>query len=93
MKYVIIGIDGPDGPAKRPQYRPEHLARLRAAESQGHLVIAGPFADGSGSLIVLEAESLAAARAFAEGDPYFRFGVFARIEVRPFTQVLPAEGT
>lgn len=89
---MILGKDGPEGQARRPGCRAEHLARLDALASQGRLILAGPFEDKSGSLIIIEAASLAEARAFAEGDPYFRQGVFASLEVRPFTQVFPKEG-
>ena len=40
-------------------------------------------------MVVIEAASLEAAKAFAAGDPYVTRGVFARYEVHPFTQVYP----
>ena len=43
----------------------------------------------TGSLIVAEFEHLAAARAWADADPYVEAGVYARVDVRPFRQVLP----
>ena len=43
----------------------------------------------SGSLIVAEFDSLAAARAWADADPYVAAGVYARVEVKPFRKVLP----
>lgn len=89
MLFAIIGTDGPRGQALRPSLRAAHLARLEAVEREGRLVLAGPFGDGSGSLIVLAAESLDAARAFAEADPYVTGGVFQAIDVRPFMKVLP----
>lgn len=92
MLFAIIGTDGPRGQALRPSLRAAHLARLDALEREGHLVLAGPFGDGSGSLIVLAAESLDAARAFAEADPYVTGGVFQAIDIRPFVQVLPRPG-
>jgi uncharacterized protein len=44
----------------------------------------------AGSLIVAEFESLHAAQAWIEADPYVTQGVFARVTVRPFKQVVPA---
>jgi uncharacterized protein YciI len=44
----------------------------------------------SGSLIVAEFESLAAAKAWIEADPYVTQGVFARVTVKPFKQTFPA---
>jgi len=89
MLFVIIGHDGPEGVALRPKIRPAHLENLRPLVKSGKLKIAGPFTDGSGSLIVVDMESEAEARAFAESDPYTRSGVFARVEVKPFKQVFP----
>lgn len=92
MKFVILGYDGPDGQAKRKRHRPAHLARLEALALKNRVILAGPFTDQTGSLIVIEAESLHEAQAFAQQDPYTVHGVFARVEVHPFMQVLPPTG-
>ena len=89
MKFAIIGRDGPDGTTKRPLHRPAHLQRLEALDKEGRLILAGPFTDQSGSLVVIEAASLAEAEAFAQEDPYTIHGVFQQTEVHPFKQVLP----
>jgi hypothetical protein len=52
-------------------------------------VLAGPFTDGSGSLIVIDAESRAAVWEIVARDPYVVHGVFNRVEVKPFKQVFP----
>lgn len=93
MKFVIIGWDGPEGQTKRPKYRPAHLERLKKLQDQGRLIYAGPFTDKAGSLIIIEAESLAEAEAFAQKDPYAVEGIFERIEVHPFKQVFPEESS
>ena len=36
----------------------------------GLVILAGPFADGSGSLVILDAESVEAARAIFQNDPW-----------------------
>ena len=89
MLFALIGKDGPDGQEKRKLYRDKHLDRLEGLEKQGRLVMAGPFGDRSGSLVILEAGSLEEANAFAEGDPYVVEGVFESYEVKPFIQVFP----
>ena len=88
MLFVIIGHDGPDGAAIRPKVREAHLANLRTLKP-GRLRLAGPFTDGSGSLIIVDMESEAEALAFAHRDPYVTGGVFERVEVKPFRQVFP----
>ena len=90
MKFAIIGKDNPEGHLKRSQYRALHLERLQNLDKQGKLILAGPFKDKAGSLIVLEAESLAEAIRFAHDDPYTKNGIFQQVEVHPFEQVFPA---
>ncbi len=89
MIFVILGFDGPDGEARRKVYRPAHLANLEPLDRAGRVLLAGPLTDKTGSLIVIEADSLEEARKFALEDPYTVNGVFERVEVHPFTQVFP----
>lgn len=99
MWYAIEGYDAPGTLDRRLQARPTHLARLQALKEAGRLLLAGPCpaidaedpgpAGFSGSLVVAEFETLAAARTWAEADPYVEAGVYARVEVRPFRPVLP----
>lgn len=99
MWYVIDARDVQDSLERRREARPRHLARLDALRDAGRLLLAGPYpaidaedpgpAGFSGSLIVAEFESLAAARAWADADPYAEAGVYASVDVRPFRKVLP----
>jgi uncharacterized protein YciI len=100
MLYAIVGEDAPGSLERRRAARPAHLERLKELQDAGRLVLAGPCpaidapdpgpAGFSGSLIVAEFDSLAAAQAWAAADPYATGGVFARTTVRPFKQVFPA---
>ena len=99
MLYAIVGEDVPNSLEQRLAARPAHLARLTELEAAGRIVLGGPCpaidspdpgpAGFSGSLIVAEFESLAAAQAWADADPYVSAGVYAHIMVRPFKQVFP----
>jgi uncharacterized protein YciI len=89
MLFAIIGHDGPQGAALRPKVRPAHLENIRPLVSAGRITIAGPFTDGSGSLIVADFASEAEAIAFAQSDPYTVEGVFERVEVKPLRRVFP----
>jgi uncharacterized protein YciI len=87
MLFALICTDKPDGLALRKANRPEHLAYLKSLGDT--LKFAGPFTeeDGqtmNGSLIVVGAASLEAARAIADGDPFAKAGVFESVEVRPW---------
>ncbi|MBS0300324.1 MAG: YciI family protein [Proteobacteria bacterium] len=100
MLYVINGEDVPDSLEKRMMVRPEHLKRIQALQEAGRLILAGPYpaidsqdpgpAGFSGSLIVAEFESLEAAQAWANADPYVSVGVYREVTVKPFKKVLPA---
>jgi uncharacterized protein YciI len=91
VKFVILGTDGPEGAAKRHLYRQAHLQRLEQWAQQGKVILAGPLTDKTGSLIVVEAESLEEVQTFAQGDPYMINGVFQEVTVHPFLQVFPRE--
>jgi len=99
MFYAITGIDHPNSLEGRRAARPAHLARLSALKDEGRLKLAGPFpaidaedpgeAGFTGSLIVAEFESLEAAQAWADADPYIGAGVYRDVTVRPLRIVLP----
>jgi UMF1 family MFS transporter len=55
----------------------------------GLLLVMFACAGFSGSLIVAEFDSLAAAQAWADADPYIAAGVYDKVIVKPFKQVLP----
>ena len=99
MLYAIISQDVADSLAKRKSVRDQHIARLDALKDEGRLVLAGPHpavdspdpgeAGFTGSLIVAEFESLQAAQAWADADPYIAAGVYEQVVVKPFKRVLP----
>jgi uncharacterized protein YciI len=99
MLYAILGEDVAGSLDKRLAARPAHLARLEALQNEGRMVLAGPCpaidaadpgpAGFSGSIIVAEFASLAAAQSWADADPYVAAGVYARVTVKPFRQVFP----
>jgi uncharacterized protein YciI len=91
MKFVIIGYDGPEGEARRKIHRPAHLANLDLLDKQGRVILAGPLTDKAGSLMILEFGTREEAEQFSRNDPYTVHGVFERVEIHPFTQVLPRE--
>jgi uncharacterized protein YciI len=67
MKYVakLTIVDAKKNAAVRPQ----HLKYLNQLYLQGNVVMAGPFADRSGGLVIYEAENMEEARRLAENDP------------------------
>lgn len=99
MFYAIVGQDVSDSLDQRLSVRPAHLDRLHTLQQAGRLLLAGPFpaidsndpgpAGFSGSLIVAEFDSLTAAQAWADADPYVAAGVYASVSVNPFKKVFP----
>lgn len=99
MLYAIIAQDIEHSLEKRLAVRDKHLARLQTLKEQGKLIIAGPHpaidnndpgsAGFTGSLVVAEFDSLDAAQAWANLDPYVSAGVYAEVLVKPFKHVLP----
>lgn len=99
MFYVLQGQDREHSLEARKAARPEHLARLRALQDQGRLLLAGPCpaidspdpgrAGFTGSLIVAEFASQQEAEAWLAADPYVQSGVFASHSVRPWLKVFP----
>jgi uncharacterized protein YciI len=99
MLYMIVGEDVANSLEKRMAARPAHLARLEELQAAGRIIVGGPLpaidspdpgpAGFSGSLIVAEFESLTAAQAWADADPYIAAGVYAKVTVKPFKQVFP----
>jgi len=99
MYYAIVCEDAENSLSLRQGARSAHLAYLQALVDEGRLFAAGPFpaldtedpgaAGFSGSLIIAEFDSLEAATAWADSDPYAAAGVFARVTVKPYKLVLP----
>ena len=86
MKYAAI-IEYLQDPAKVEASRPPHRAYLTTLKEKGQLALAGPFADGSGALIVYEAATPEEAEALLKGDPFHAHGVFLKWAIRPWTTV------
>jgi len=99
MLYMIVGQDVENSLEKRLSARPDHVARLKQLQNEGRLIIAGPNpaidtpepgdAGFTGSLIVAEFDSLDAAKAWADEDPYITAGVYDDVMVKPYIKVLP----
>ena len=99
MLYAIISADRPGSLDRRLEARTAHLARLEALRNDARLILAGPHpavdspdpgaAGFTGSLVVADFDSLEAARACADADPYVAAEVYESVIVKPFKKVLP----
>ncbi len=81
--WVFEAFDRPGRERDRRALRPAHRAYLREAPPECRCVGGGPLLndDGGemiGTLLILEAETRAAAEAFLAKDPYAQADLFAR---------------
>lgn len=88
MLIALIARDKPGALQTRLDNRSAHLAYI---EETGVVSQAGPLLDGDamiGSLIILDAEDLAAAQSWADKDPYAKAGLFQSVELIPWKKVI-----
>lgn len=60
-----------------------HREYLRSFLESGQLWAAGPFTEVAGAIWVLDAQTLEAAEAIVQGDPYVGAGVIVSWRIRP----------
>jgi uncharacterized protein len=86
MLFAFLCTDKPGHLQVRMDTRPTHLEHLNKLNAEGTLKFAGPFLDDdgkpNGSLVVVEAADIAAARTLAEADPYYLAGLFEKVDVK-----------
>jgi uncharacterized protein len=86
MLFALICTDKPNSIDLRMQVRPAHLAFLD--KLGGNLKAAGPFVDDdgkpTGSLVIIQADDLADAKAIAAQDPYAIAGLFSSVDIKPW---------
>lgn len=89
--YALIARD--PSPERRQRARPAHLEHMNRLDEAGRLRHGGPLLDGggnaAGSLILLEAQSLADAKATFARDPYLVDDVFERYEILETKPIYP----
>ncbi len=88
--FVLTCIDHPNALDRRMAAREDHLAYVRSMS--GVVKVGGPFLDEAGqmagSLLIIEAQDMAEARAFAAADPYARAGLFQSVDIRAFRMAI-----
>jgi uncharacterized protein YciI len=83
--FALTCIDKDNGLQTRLGAREDHLKWVGGT---GMLKLGGPFLDANGdmagSLMIIEAADLDAARKFNADDPYTKAGLWRSVDVRPF---------
>jgi uncharacterized protein len=67
--YVIELAFGPE--PERLDARPAHRERLQDLHAAGRLVLAGPYADDSGALLIFDVSSESELDGILAADPYY----------------------
>ncbi|MFS2139356.1 YciI family protein [Duganella sp. Dugasp56] len=86
MKFTSY-INYAAAPALITASRAQHRAYLATLFEERKLLLAGPFSDDSGAMLVFEAEHERQVRDWIEADPFFVAGIFVDIDTRPWKSV------
>lgn len=88
MLFAVICTDKEGGLPLRMETRPAHVGYLKSTP----VIYAGPFIDGDdkpkGSLVIVEADSPAAAQDWAANDPYALAGLFSDVRIEQWNKVI-----
>lgn len=89
--FVVRCLDKKNHLAVRQENRPAHVEYLKSFGKK--LFAAGAILDEAetmcGSIVILDVTDMAAAEAFAAGDPYAQAGLFASRTIDTWNKVLP----
>ncbi|SNR67566.1 hypothetical protein SAMN06265360_11461 [Haloechinothrix alba] len=75
---------------KLADVRPRHREFLNDLAERGRVAVAGPLADDTGGIVLVQAEDLDDLHTVIDADPYHVEGVIARRSVREYKPVLGA---
>ena len=91
--FALIARDRPNGLEHRKKHRPAHLEHMARLDAAGRLRYGGPLlnerGEMGGSLIIVEADNLEAARSTYAEDPYVVHGLFDTYDVIETKPVFP----
>ena len=89
MHYLLTYDLPNDYLERRKEFRPAHFEHAQRALDSGQLVLAGALADPVDSAVfIFRGPDGAAAKAFAEQDPYVLNGIVKSWRVRTWTTVI-----
>jgi uncharacterized protein YciI len=92
MQFALYCLDKPNSLTLRMVTREKHLAYINDAPVR--IVLAGPLLspDGQtmrGSFFIVEANDVETVERFSANDPYRLAGLFERVDIHGFRQVVP----
>ncbi len=95
MFFLVLATDKPGVLQVRTEVRPIHCAYLRNPNHHVKVHLEGPTLTTrgdlmNGTLLVVEADDIAAVSEFVADDPYSQAGVFQSVEIRSWAWTLGA---
>ena len=88
--FAIHCLDKPASLELRLANREAHLAY--AGSFKAHIKLGGPLlneaGEMAGSMLIMEFDDIAKARAFSADDPYVKAGLFQRVDITAFKPTL-----
>jgi uncharacterized protein YciI len=85
---LLFKIDGVDTPRETVM---RHIAYVKSLDDAGKLVLAGPFENFAGGMVIVRADSIEAATEIAKSDPFVTEGV-RTFEIRKWLLANRANG-
>jgi uncharacterized protein len=87
MKTIAVFLHpgkhwNPDLGVREQEYWDEHARFMDALFDAGQIILAGPFADSSGSMVILNCEGTDAARMIFQEDPWAKQDILVAREFR-----------
>ena len=95
MKYVAVFLRpgskwNADLPVREQAYWDEHARFMDAMFDEGTVILAGPFADRSGSMVILAVDNAEKARAIFREDPWAKQDILVAHDAKEWTIFLDA---
>ncbi|MHA7263322.1 YciI family protein [Arthrobacter sp. TMN-37] len=88
--FAVEYVYSPDQSALRDEHRPAHREWLARLVEQGRLLTSGPFADGTGALLIFAAESEDELHQLVREDPFTRAQAISAVKTTEWTPVIGA---
>ncbi|MDQ0734209.1 YciI family protein [Arthrobacter agilis] len=88
--FAVEYVYSPDHEDLRAEHRPAHRQWLEELVGQGRVLASGPFADGSGALLLFTSESEADLSRLVGQDPFARAGAISAVKATEWNPIIGA---
>jgi len=88
MAYFAAVLTYGEDAERRQEVRPKHREYLRGKLESGKVLMAGPFGDDSGAIIIYQAEDISEVQEMLTNDPFAQNGVIVDSTIKPWKIVM-----